>query len=78
MEMSDPPWRVGMKLGRTLYFNDLCVGMVDTKELAADIVSAMNEKWAAAVEYTKRGYRTDPNETHDADRGRGSNQDIDE
>ncbi len=34
-------WRVGTKLGRTLYKDDRCVGMVDTPELAAEIVSAM-------------------------------------
>jgi hypothetical protein len=37
-----PRWRVGRKLGRTLYLNDQCVGMVDTPEMAADIVAAMN------------------------------------
>ena len=36
-------WRVGRKLGRTLYKDDRCVGMVDTPELAAEIVAAMNE-----------------------------------
>jgi len=35
-------WRVGRKLGRTLYKDDTCVGMVDTPDLAADIVGAMN------------------------------------
>jgi hypothetical protein len=35
-------WRVGRKLGRTLYRGDQVVGMVDTPELAADIVAAMN------------------------------------
>ncbi len=39
--MSDT-WRVGRKLGRTLYLNDEVVGMVDTSELAARIVDAMN------------------------------------
>ena len=34
-------WRVGTKLGRTLYRDDRCVGMVDTPELAAEIVSAL-------------------------------------
>jgi hypothetical protein len=28
-------WRVGRKLGRTLYLNDQCVGMVDTSAIAA-------------------------------------------
>ena len=45
-------WRVGTKLGRTLYVDDLCVGMVDTPELAAAIVAAMNG--AAAVEHEAR------------------------
>ncbi len=36
-------WRVGRKLGRTLYRGDECVGMVDTPEIAAQIVKAMNE-----------------------------------
>jgi hypothetical protein len=39
-----PRWRVGRKLGRTLYFDDVCVGMVDTPELAARIVARMNER----------------------------------
>jgi hypothetical protein len=37
-----PRWRVGRKLGRTLYVNDVCVGMVDSAELATEIVAAMN------------------------------------
>lgn len=35
-------WRVGRKLGRTLYRDEVCVGMVDTPGLAAEIVAAMN------------------------------------
>jgi hypothetical protein len=35
-------WRVGKKLGRTLYRNDVCVGFVDTPAIAAEIVSGMN------------------------------------
>jgi hypothetical protein len=35
-------WRVGRTLGRTLYRDDVCVGMVDTPELAAEIVEKMN------------------------------------
>lgn len=37
-------WRVGTKLGRTLYRDDVCVGMVDTPEIAATIVVAMNRE----------------------------------
>ena len=40
--MSEPRWRVGRKLGRTLYRDDECIGMVDTRALAAQIVDAMN------------------------------------
>lgn len=35
-------WRVGRKLGRTLYRDEVCVGMVDTPEIAAAIIEAMN------------------------------------
>lgn len=35
-------WRVGTKLGRTLYRDEVLVGMVDTPELAAEIVARMN------------------------------------
>lgn len=37
-----PAWRVGRKLGRTLYRGEQCVGMVDTPELAWEIVRAMS------------------------------------
>lgn len=37
-----PRWRVGKSLGRTLYVDDRCIGMVDTAELAESIVAAMN------------------------------------
>jgi hypothetical protein len=35
-------WRVGKKLGRTLYRDDSLVGLVDTADDAAEIVQAMN------------------------------------
>lgn len=35
-------WRIGAKLGRTLYMGDRCIGMVDTPGLAIMIVQAMN------------------------------------
>ena len=35
-------WRVGRTLGRTLYRDDVCVGMVDTSAIAAEIVALMN------------------------------------
>lgn len=35
-------WRVGRKLGRTLYRDDVCVGMVDTRELAEEMVRSLN------------------------------------
>lgn len=39
-----PPdrWRTGRSVGRTLYKNDVLVGMVDTVEIAAQIVAVMN------------------------------------
>ena len=42
-------WRVGRKLGRTLYKDDACVGMVDTPELAVEIVHSMNETWPCGM-----------------------------
>lgn len=41
-------WRTGRTLGRTLYVDEHVVGMVDTPELAARIVTALNS--AALVE----------------------------
>jgi hypothetical protein len=35
-------WRVGRSLGRTLYKDDRCVGIVDTPELAKELVDAAN------------------------------------
>jgi hypothetical protein len=35
-------WRPGTKLGRTLYRDEVCVGMVDTPEIAVDLVDAIN------------------------------------
>jgi uncharacterized protein (DUF433 family) len=35
-------WRVGSKLGRTLYLDDVCVGMVDSPKIAERIVERMN------------------------------------
>lgn len=40
--MNEPRWRVGRTLGRTLYREGRCVGMVDSPELAAEIVAALN------------------------------------
>jgi hypothetical protein len=42
-----PRWRVGRSLGRTLYLDDKVIGMVDTPELAARIVAAMNRATGA-------------------------------
>ncbi len=50
-------WRVGTKLGRTLYEGEQLVGMMDTVELAARVVDAMNgaevRKLKAALEMCK-------------------------
>lgn len=51
-------WRVGRTLGRTIYRNDQCVGIVDTPELAECIVDSANrpasasyvEGWNAAID----------------------------
>lgn len=50
-------WRVGRKLGRTLYDGDVFVGLMDTPELAAQTVAAVNgpagDCAALLVEVTK-------------------------
>lgn len=43
-EQAPPRWRVGRKLGRTLYKDGVFCGTMDTPELAAAIVEAMNAK----------------------------------
>jgi hypothetical protein len=35
-------WRQGTKLGKTLYIDNICIGMVDTPEIAKSIVDRMN------------------------------------
>lgn len=42
-------WRVGKKLGRTLYRAGKLVGLVDTEEIAADVVAAMNGDQSAEI-----------------------------
>lgn len=46
---AEPTWRVGRKLGRTLYRDGECVGMVDTAPMAEAIVEAMNGARPAPV-----------------------------
>jgi hypothetical protein len=39
----DTPWRVGRQIGRTIYDkNDTLIGVMDTPELAARVVAAVN------------------------------------
>jgi hypothetical protein len=45
--MSESRWRTGRKLGRTLYLDEACVGMVDSAAIASEIVAAMNAIEAA-------------------------------
>lgn len=35
-------WRVGRKVGRTVYDGDTLIGVMDTPELAARVVAAVN------------------------------------
>jgi hypothetical protein len=60
-------WRVGRKVGRTLYLDDQLVGLMDTPALAGAIASAMNERARSLVEPATavvEGYATgsDPRE----------------
>lgn len=43
-----PAWRVGRKVGRTVYIGDELVGVMDSPELASQVVSAVNAALAAA------------------------------
>jgi hypothetical protein len=40
--MSAHRWRVGRKLGRTLYLDDVLQGIMDSPDIAARICAAMN------------------------------------
>jgi hypothetical protein len=53
----EPRWRVGRTLGRTLYRDGVCVGIVDTPEIAAEIVAACN---AARTQREKVGASQTP------------------
>jgi hypothetical protein len=52
MRLLTQPWRVGRKVGRTIYVQvgeepsdaDILIGMMDTRELAAAAVEAHNER----------------------------------
>jgi hypothetical protein len=48
-------WRVGRKLLRTLYRDDVVVGMVDTPEIAEEIVEAMNARIHPAEQRRQEG-----------------------
>jgi hypothetical protein len=50
--MAEGRWRVGTKLGRTLYFDDKCVGIVDNTYLACELVAAVNAR-AARTDYPR-------------------------
>jgi hypothetical protein len=54
--MSRPPWRVGRKLGRTLYLDEVCVGMLDDQQIAAVVVEGLGLLGAGAggVEWHER------------------------
>lgn len=43
-------WSSGFKSARSLWLDGVCVGFVDTPELAAEIVAAMNTVGAATRE----------------------------
>lgn len=40
--MGEPRYRVGRTLGRTIYDGDTLIGMMDTPELGAHLVDALN------------------------------------
>lgn len=48
-----PPWRTGRKVGRTIYQGDTLIGLMDTPELAARVVAAVNASAEGAVPETR-------------------------
>jgi hypothetical protein len=43
------PWRAGVDDGRLLYCGEELVGMIESSDLAAAIVKAMNERWTVPM-----------------------------
>lgn len=41
-------WRSGRQVGRTIYLDEVLVGVMDTPELAARVVAALNAEEAAS------------------------------
>lgn len=50
--MTVPLWRVGRKLGRTIYYDDNCVGMLDNAGVARRVVDRLNAE-AGSVDLAK-------------------------
>lgn len=48
--MSITHWRVGSKVGRTLYYGDRLVGLVDTEEIALEVIHALNARGRSLLE----------------------------
>lgn len=44
MSDDEPRYRVGRHLGRTIYDGDRLIGMMDTPELGAEVVDALNAR----------------------------------
>lgn len=44
-----PIWRVGAKVGRTIYRDNVLVGVMDTPGLAGEIVNAIQQEQASAL-----------------------------
>jgi len=54
-------WRVGCKVGRTLYINDELVGLMDTPELARRVVSALSEPVSGTWRFSYDGSEPEAN-----------------
>jgi hypothetical protein len=52
------PWRVGSKLGRTLYLEDEVIGLVDEPAIAEAICAAMNDRYVGGPTCTMCETRT--------------------
>jgi hypothetical protein len=65
-EGTSPEWRVGRKVGRTIYRNDVLAGMMDSPELAAMVVEALNRDGGGLCHIAQKALDREQAATHDS------------
>lgn len=58
--MNNPRWRVGLKLGRTIYRDDELVGMMDDADMAKTMVKVLNAEYGKSLETYQQSERDEP------------------